>query len=41
MDYSLVEDSVEQVPMEALRIAKILGVDRVLLEKAEKYLKKR
>jgi DNA mismatch repair ATPase MutS len=38
MDYSIVEDSVEQVPMEALRIAKILGVDKVLLEKAEKYL---
>ena len=39
MDYSLVEDSVEQVPMEALRIAKILGVDRELLKKAERYLK--
>ncbi|MCL2511804.1 MAG: DNA mismatch repair protein MutS, partial [Bacteroidales bacterium] len=34
MDYTLIEDTVEQVPMEALRIAKILGVDKVLLEKA-------
>jgi hypothetical protein len=40
MDYSLVEDSAEQVPMDALRIAKILGVDKILTEKAEKYLKK-
>jgi DNA mismatch repair ATPase MutS len=38
MDYNLVEDPVEQVPMEALRIAKILGVDRLLLERAERYL---
>jgi DNA mismatch repair ATPase MutS len=38
IDYSLVEDDVEQVPMEALRIAKILGVDGMLLERAEKYL---
>jgi len=40
MDYSLVEESVEQVPTEALRIAKILGVDKALLKKAEGYLMK-
>jgi len=38
MDYSLVEENAEQVPTEALRIAKILGVDKALLEKAKKYL---
>jgi len=38
MDYNLIEDAVEQVPMEALRISKILGVNKALLEKAERYL---
>ena len=38
IDYSLVEDSVEQVPMEALRIAGILGVDETLVERAKKYI---
>jgi DNA mismatch repair ATPase MutS len=38
IDYNLIEDTVEQVPMEALRIAKILGVDQTFLEKAKKYL---
>jgi len=38
MDYNLIEDTIEQVPMEALRIAKILGADQILIEKAEKYL---
>jgi DNA mismatch repair ATPase MutS len=41
LDYNLIEDTVEQVPMEALKIAKILGIDQVLLEKAEKYLVQR
>ena len=39
MDYNLIEDTVEQVPMEALRIAKILGIEQSLLERAEKYLR--
>lgn len=37
MDYSLVENNDDIVPMEALRIANILGVDSELLEKADKY----
>jgi len=38
IDYNLIEDTVEQLPMEALRIAKILGVDNTLIERARKYL---
>jgi DNA mismatch repair ATPase MutS len=38
IDYDLIEDTAEQVPMEALRIAEILGVDKLLLEKAKKYI---
>jgi len=38
IDYSLVEDTIERVPMEALRIAKILGVGGTLVERAEQYL---
>jgi hypothetical protein len=41
MDYNLIEDCVETVPMEALKIAKILGVDGKLLEKALDYLEKK
>ena len=37
MDYSLVDNNDEIVPMEALRIANILGVDSELLERADKY----
>lgn len=37
MDYSLVENNDDVVPMEALKIASILGVDSELLEKADKY----
>ena len=37
MDYSLVENNDDIVPMEALRIAAVLGVDKQLLEKADKY----
>jgi len=37
MDYSLVENNDDVVPMEALRIAAVLGIDEELLEKADKY----
>ncbi len=37
IDYSLIENNDDIVPMEALRIASILGVDSELLEKANKY----
>lgn len=37
MDYSLVENNDDVVPMEALRIAAVLGIDKQLLEKADKY----
>lgn len=37
MDYSLVENNDDVVPMEALRIAAILGIDSDLLERADKY----
>ncbi len=39
MDYSLVENNEDVVPMEALRIASILGIDEELLEKADKYIR--
>ena len=38
IDYSLIEDTQDSVPQEAMRIARILGVDRDLLDKAENYL---
>ncbi len=38
IDYSLVEDNDSNVPREAIRIARILGVDEELLDKAEGYL---
>lgn len=38
IDYSLIEDSEENVPHEAIRIARILGVDEELLDKAENQL---
>ena len=38
IDYSLVEDSGDTVPQEAIRIARLLGVDNDLLDSAEHYL---
>ena len=38
IDYSLIEDTQDSVPQEAMRIARILGVDEELLDKAENYL---
>ena len=38
IDYSLVEDTQNSVPQEAMRIARILGIDDELLDKAENYL---
>lgn len=38
IDYSLEEDSGEEVPREAMRIARMLGVDCGLLERVENYL---
>ena len=38
IDYSLVEDSGDTVPQEAIRIARLLGVDCDLLDSAEHYL---
>ncbi len=38
IDYSLIEDTQNSVPQEAMRIARILGVDEELLDKAENYL---
>jgi DNA mismatch repair ATPase MutS len=40
MDYSLVENNDDVVPMEALRIAAILGIDEDLLERADQYMLK-
>jgi DNA mismatch repair ATPase MutS len=40
IDYSLVEDDGVNVPHEALRIAKILGVDEEIVKQAEKLLDK-
>lgn len=37
-DYSLEEDSGEEVPQEAMRIAWMLGIDRGVLERVENYL---
>lgn len=38
IDYSLEEEREEQFPMEALKVAKTLGVDEALLGKAKKYI---
>ena len=38
IDYSLEEDSGEEVPQEAMRIAWMLGIDRGVLERVENYL---
>lgn len=40
MDYSLIEDTEDEVPHEALRVAELLGMDTELIAKARKYLKK-
>lgn len=39
MDYSLIENDDNNVPMEAIRIASVLGVDKTLLEKADEYVR--
>ena len=39
MDYALCEDDQEQVPREAIRIARLLGVDEELLHDAEVFLR--
>jgi DNA mismatch repair protein MutS2 len=39
MDYSLTEDKEGSVPMEALRIARLLGVDDAFIESAQRYVK--
>jgi len=38
LDYNLVEDTGESLPLEALRIAGILGVDNELIERAQYYV---
>jgi DNA mismatch repair protein MutS2 len=38
MDYSLIEDDASKVPHEALRIAGILGINQLIIEKANKHL---
>ena len=38
-NYSLVEDLSDSVPMEALRIARLLGVDESFIQSAQKYVK--
>lgn len=38
MDYSLIEDDASKVPHEALRIADILGINKQIIEKANKNL---
>lgn len=40
MDYTLIEDQSYEVPMEALKIAKMLGVEHKLIETAQKFLSK-
>jgi DNA mismatch repair ATPase MutS len=40
MDYSLIEDDASKVPHEALRIAGILGINQLIIEKANKHLLK-
>lgn len=40
IDYSLEETTEKEVPHEALKIAEILGVDKDILERTKKYLKK-
>ena len=38
-DYTLVEDKSGEVPLEALHIAELLGVNNDLIDKAKKLLK--
>jgi len=38
INYSLIEEDVENVPYDALRVSRLLGVDNNLLNMAEKYL---
>lgn len=38
MDYTLVEDSEQQIPQEALRIAEMLGTSKELIDRAKKYV---
>lgn len=40
IDYSLVPDSSSQAPMDALRVASLLGVSKQLIDKAKQYIKK-
>jgi len=40
MDYSLTEDKDGSVPMEALPIARLLGVDDSFIGSAQKYVKR-
>ena len=39
MDYSLIEQDADDVPLDALRIATMLGVDKELIEQATLFLK--
>jgi hypothetical protein len=39
MDYSLLEHDADDVPLEALRIAEILGIDKDLIRQAAMFLK--
>lgn len=40
IDYSLVEETENEAPMEALRVASALGVDKSLIEKAKEFISK-
>ncbi len=40
MDYSLAENNTENITMQALEIAKVLGVDNELIDRANNYLSK-
>lgn len=40
MDYTLIEDQSDEVPMEALKIAQMLGVEPLLIETAQQFLLK-
>jgi len=39
MNYSLIEEKEESVPMEALHIARLLGVDETFIQSAQQYVK--
>lgn len=41
IDYSLVEDEGDSIPQGAMRIARLLGVDNALLDRAEHYLEEK